>query len=378
MSAFAITPVVYVSDFPPTSSLQATRLRGTWSRLSAVAFMLCLAAAGCNRAPGPDVVAKVNGHTIQRAELDRFYQSSMASNGQQQQHPTTTEQVNIAKLDVLRQLIDDEMLQQRAAKLNLVATDEEVDAKLSELKAPYTQEEFDQNLKAKGMTLEEARRQIRRSLTSVKLMNKEIISKINITDADVANYYNQNKSDFNVPEPRYRLAQIVVTSSPSPQSGNLQNNKAGNEAEAKKKIEELRNRLESGEDFGTIAANFSEQPATASNGGDLGFVTESQLRQDASIYAAISKLKPGQITEIIPSYTTDSSKRIAGYAIYKLLDREAAGQHELSDPRVQQQIRQQLRDGRAQLLKNAYYEILRDQARVENYFAEEVFRNGAH
>jgi peptidyl-prolyl cis-trans isomerase SurA len=57
---------------------------------------------------------------------------------------------------------------------------------------------------------------------------------------------------------------------------------------------------------------------------------------------------------------------------------EPAGQRELNDPRVQQAIRQQLRDGRAQLLKNAYYEMLRDQARVENYFAEEVFRNGAH
>ena len=384
MSAFPFAFTLRSSDHSPVdSSLRpgtapAPRYRASSARIAAAAFLLCVMAAGCNHAPNPDVAAKVNGHDIQRAELDRFYHSSVASNGQQQQHLTTTEQINIAKLDILRQLIDDEMLQQRAAKMNLVATDEEVDSKLSELKAPYTQEEFDQNLKAKGMTLDEARRQIRRSLTSAKLMNKEIISKINITDADVANYYNQNKSDFNVPEPRYRLAQIVVTSSPSAQSANLQNSKAGNEADAKTKIEQLHNRLESGEDFGTIASNFSEQPATASNGGDLGFVTESQLRQDASIYAAVGKLKPGQITAVIPSYTTDSSKRIAGYAIYKLLDREDAGQHELSDPRVQQQIRQQLREGRAQLLKNAYYEILRDQARVENYFAEEVFRNGAH
>ena len=191
--------------------------------MAAVAVLLCIAAAGCNHAPSPDVVAKVNGHDIQRAELDRFYQSSVANNEQQQQqHPTTTEQVNIAKLDILRQLIDDEMLQQRAAKLNLVATDEEVDTKLSELKAPYTQEEFDKNLKAKGMTLDDARRQIRRSLTSAKLMNKEIISKINITDSDIANYYNENKSAFNLVEPQYHLAQIVVTTSPSAQSGNLQ------------------------------------------------------------------------------------------------------------------------------------------------------------
>ncbi len=348
--------------------------------MAATALLLCVAAAGCNHAPSPNVVAKVNGHDIQRAELDRFYQSSVSNNDQQQQqqHPTTTEQVNIAKLDILRQLIDDEILQQRAAKLNLVATDEEVDTKLSEVKAPYTQEEFDKNLKAKGMTLDELRRQIRRSLTSAKLMNKEIISKINITDGDIANYYNENKSAFNLPEPEYHLAQIVVTTSPSAQSGNLQNNKASNEAEAKKKIDQLHNRLESGEDFGTLAANLSEQPSNASNGGDMGFFPESQLRGDPAVFAAISKLKPGQITDVLPSYTNESSKRIAGYAIYKLIATEAAGQRQLNDPRVQQAIRQQLRDGRAQLLKNAYYEILRDQARVENYFAEEVFRNGAH
>lgn len=383
MSAFLFPFAVRSSDHAPADSSQhlttarSTLRRRSRGRVATAALLLCAAAAGCNRAPGPDVVAKVNGHAIQRTELDRFYQSSTANNSQQQ-HPTTTEQINIAKLDILRQLIDDEMLQQRAAKLNLVATDEEVDAKLSELKAPYTQEEFDQNLKAKGMTLDEARRQIRRSLTSAKLMNKEIISKINVTDGDIANYYNENKSAFNLPEPEYHLAQIVVTTSPSAQSGNLQNNKASNEAEAKKKIDQLHNRLESGEDFGTLAANLSEQPSNASNGGDMGFFPESQLRSDPTVFAAISKLKPGQITDVLPSYTTDSTKRIAGYAIYKLIATEVAGQRQLNDPRVQQAIRQQLRDGRAQLLKNAYYEILRDQARVENYFAEEVFRNGAH
>ncbi len=342
----------------------------------AASLLFCLALVACNRAPAPDVVAKVNGKIIQRAELDRYYQASMGQ--QQQQGPATPEQTNIAKLDVLRGMIDDEMLQQRAAKLNLVATDEEVDAKLSDLKAPYTQEEFDQQVKSKGMTLDELRKQIRRSLTVEKLMNKEINSRINITDADISSYYNQNKSAFNLVEPRYHLAQIVVTTSPAAPSGNMQSNKASNDGEARKKIDDVYSRLRNGEDFGTLAVDFSEQPSTASNGGDMGFYPESQLRQDPAVFAAISKLKPGQITEVLPSYATDGSKRVNGYAIYKLLAADAAGQRELNNPQVQMAIRQQLRDARGQLLKNAYYEILRDQAHVENYFAEEVFRNGAH
>jgi peptidyl-prolyl cis-trans isomerase SurA len=70
-----------------------------------------------------------------------------------------------------------------------------------------------------------------------------------------------------------------------------------------------------------------------------------------------------------------ATKRQAGFVIYKLIAREVAGQRELNDPRVQETIRQQLRDGRAQLLKNAYFEMLRDQSRVENYFAEQIYKN---
>lgn len=314
----------------------------------------------------------VNGHPIQRSVLERTYRGNL---GNQQQHEPSLVQSEVTHLEILRQLIDDEIQQQRAAKLNLVATDEEVDAKLAELKAPYTQEEFDRQLKARNVTLDDVKRDVRRGLTSEKLINKEINSKINITDADITQYYNENKAEFNLVEPTYHLAEIVVTSTPSQQPGNLQNNKASNEADAKKKIEALRTRLDSGEDFGALAANFSEQPSTASSGGDMGSIAESQLRSEPTIYNAISSLKAGEVTPVLP--ILDANHKPAGYAIYKLISKEAAGQRELNDPRVQQFIRQQLRDSRAQLLRNAYYEVLRDQARVENYYAEEVFRKGA-
>jgi peptidyl-prolyl cis-trans isomerase SurA len=176
----------------------------------------------------------------------------------------------------------------------------------------------------------------------------------------------------------YHLAQIMVTSQPLPpqqQSINLQNSKATSDAEAKKKIETLHNRLESGEDFGLLAQNFSERPDTASNGGDMGFVAESQLHSSPDVYNAIAKIAPGHVTEILPVF--DNQHKPIGYAIYKLIDKQAAGQRDLNDPRVQQSIRSQLRDARSQLLRNAYLEMLRDEARVENFFAEDVFKNGA-
>ena len=334
-----------------------------------------LPVAGCKHGHKADVVATVNGHAIMKADMDKAYETQL---GEQQQQPPSQDQADALRLNVLRALIDEEIVQQRAAKMNLTATNEEVDAKLAEMKAPYTEEQFNQRLKASNHTLDDVKHDLRRTLTINKLLNKEINSKITVTDADVTSYYNQHKSEFNLIQTQYHLARILVTGVPSSQPGNLQNSKATNDADAKKKIQALKNRLDSGEDFGELAANFSEDPETASNGGDIGFATADQMRTaDPAVYNIIMKLKPGQVTDILP-LPNGQDKKPVGYAIYKLISIEPAGQRELKDPRVQQNIRQQLHDGRSQLLKSAYFEMLRDQAKVENFFAEQIFKNDAH
>ena len=345
-------------------------VRGTAADLLPIALLVL---AGCNRTHGADVVATVNGHAIMRADMDRMYAAQLGQTDAQQPSP---EDADSLRLRVVRELIDEEIVEQRAAKMNLTATTEEVDAKLAEMKAPYSEEQFAERLKESGRTLDDVKHDLRRSLTIDKLLNKEINSKVTVSDADIASYYNQHKAEFDLIETQYHLAAIRVTSVPSAQPGNLQGSKATTDAEAKKKIEALKNRLDSGEDFGAIAMNFSEDPSTASSGGDMGFVPESQLRSDPTVGAAILKLKPGQMTEIFPLIDAQSKKPV-GYTIYRLLEREPAGQRESSDPVVQQHIRQLLHDGRSQLLKNAYFEILRDQAKVENFFAEEIFKNDA-
>ena len=101
---------------------------------------------------------------------------------------------------------------------------------------------------------------LRHTLTQEKLLNKEINSKVTVSDAEVASYYNQHKSEFNLIETRYHLAVIRVTDVPSPQPVNLQGSKATTDAEAKKKIQALKNRLDSGEDFGTLAIAVFRRP----------------------------------------------------------------------------------------------------------------------
>ena len=338
-------------------------------------FVLCCGAlltavAGCHSSPAPDVVATVNGKDILRADLEKYYKAQLGDNPQQ----PTPEQANIDRLNTLHGMIDDEILQQYAAKFNLTASDEDVSAKVTDMKALHTQEEFDKLLKQRNVTLDDLKRDIRRELTKTKLLNKEIESKINVTDAEIASYYNSHKSEFNVIEPRYRIARIAVTSTPS-QATNLQNNKASGDADAKKKIQALYAKLENGEDLGSVAMNYSEDKATNSSAGDMGFVYESQLRPMTEVYNAISKLKPGQFTDAIPAVDPESH-RIVGYAIYQLVSKEPAGQRELSDPRVQQYIHQQLHDSRTQVLRNAYYEKLRDDAKIHNYLADQILKEG--
>jgi len=333
---------------------------------------LLIAVAGCRHSLSPDVVATVNNKEILGSELEKYYKARLEGVPQQ----PSPEQAGILRLNILQGLIQDEILQQRAAKFNLTASDEDVNARITEMKAPYTQDEFDRQLQQHNQTLDDLKREVRRQLTTTKLLNKEIESKINITDAEISAYYAAHKAEFNFIEPQYHLAQILVTGAPSQQPGNLQNNKASSDADAKKKIQTLHDKLDNGEDFGNVAMNFSEDKDTASSGGDMGFVVDSALHSQPAAYDAITKLKPGQFTDVIP-IVDPQSHRTVGYAIYKLVAKEVAGQRELNDPSVQQRIRSGLREVRAQLLREAYYEVLRNDAKVHNYLADQILRDGS-
>jgi len=317
--------------------------------------------AACKNSPPANVAATVNGRAITFSDLDKTYKS---------QYTATTENVNddltsIQRLEVLRSLIDNEIMQQRAEKSGLMATDADVETKLNELRAPYTKEQFDQQLKSRAMTVDELKVQLRKDLSVQKLFNKEITSKINITDLDVSGFYAANRKNFNLAEPQIHLMQIVVTPVADANARNLKGDKAKTDEEARKKIQALEARLKQGQDFAMLAQNYSEDPNTAANGGDLGYVPESALEKTGpELYKLILSLQPAQLSTIVKSQD--------GYRIFKMISREPAGQRELSDPRVQQSIRENLLTRKDQLLKSAYYEVARNEAKIANYVARSV------
>lgn len=327
-----------------------------------------LAGAGCKQPgqPAADVWATVNGKEIRRDEVEKYYRTRVNSEGPE---PSQEEALSL-KLNVLDELISNEILLERAKKLNMEASDGEVEDKFTELKSPFTEEEFQKQLKERGVSVDDLKRDLRRELSIQKLLNREVVAKISITDQDVADFYNTNKAQFNVAETQYRIAQIVVTPRKDPQIRNRKNDDAANEAEAQRKVKMLMDRLNSGADFAQLAMDYSEDNS-ASMGGDLGFVAESGLNPpqvDPVLKRTVLGLKPGQVSQPVQVQSKDGPRIL----ILKLVTKEAPGQRNISDPQVQQMIRDRIRNRKEQLLKAAYLAIARDEARVRNYLAEQV------
>ena len=348
-------------------ALLLSKMRSTGLRRAAVllplAGVMLLGVAGCKQEVqhSPDVWALVNGKEIKRADVDKYYRTRVNPEGQE---PSQEEALSL-KLNVLDELINNEILLERAKKLNLEASDGEVEDKFTELKSPYTEDEFQRQLKDRNVSVIDLKSDLRRQLSITKLLNREVVAKISITDQDVTEFYNSNKAQFNVAEPQYRIAQIVVTPRKEPQIRNRKNDDATNETEAQRKVKMLMDRLNSGADFAQLAMDYSEDMNSAATGGDLGYVPESALNQsDPLLKKMVVGMKPGQVS---PPLALKE-----GYRILKLVTRESPGQRNIADPQVQQTIRDTLRNRKEQLLRSAYLAIARDEARVRNYLAEQV------
>ncbi len=351
----------------------AVRTRGPMRGLARAAMLFPVAAmalalgTGCKQKtqPSPDVWAVVNGQEIKRDDVDKYYRTRVNPDGQE---PSQEEALSL-KLNVLEELINNEILLERAKKLNLEASDGEVEDKFTEMKSPYTEDEFQRQLKDRGVSVDDLKRDLRRQLSITKLLNREVVAKISITDQDVTDTYNANKAQFNVVEPRYRISEIVVTPRKEPQIRNLKNDDATNEVEAERKVKMLEDKLNSGADFAQMAMDYSEDMNSSAMGGDLGYVPESALNQsDPTLKRLVMGMKPGQVSPPLPIQSKEGPRIV----ILKLISRESPGQRNISDPQVQQTIRDTLRSHKEQLLRAAYLTIARDDSRVTNYLAQQV------
>jgi hypothetical protein len=168
-----------------------------WSVLLILLLSAAVALTGCsNRGGGgagdPNVVAQVNDYKVLRSELDKAYNTQV---GGSPQKPTSTQEEGL-RLQILDQIIQTRMILQRAEKLGIKVSNDDVEARLSKAKAPYTVEQFQKKLKDIGLTEDDYKTYLQHGLTVDKVIEKEITPKLSVSEADVNAFYDRNKAQI--------------------------------------------------------------------------------------------------------------------------------------------------------------------------------------
>lgn len=328
---------------------------------------LCvLVTASCRTAPAPspsaasaDTWALVNGREIKRADVDKGYQRARDAAAM-----PSEEEILLAKLSVLDELIVQELLLARAETLKLTVAQSELDTAEADGKKNLAPGVFEQELQQRGLTPADMREGLRRQLLSQKVFAQEVEAKVVVGDQEVTDFFNANRAQFNLAEESYRLAQIVVTPARDAQIANATGDDAATPEAATAKVQMLTERLKAGTPFGELATGYSEDPETAPRGGDLGLVPISRLRQAApQLRDAVLNKAPGSVNVVGAG---------GAYTLILVVAHEQAGQRDLSTPGVKDNIRESLKARKTQLLRAAYLTSLRSDAKVEHYLARRV------
>lgn len=329
---------------------------------SLLLLAVVLLAGGCRSRPaGEEVWAEVNGQPIYRSQVEKSYEREVRALPE----PHTAAEERAQKLNILSGLIQEEILWQKATQGGLQVSDADVEARLEKLRGAFSEQEFTHQLKAQGATLADLRGELRREMAIRKLLDHRLGSGVEVSEEEVTDYYEQYKNHFRYIETQYRVAHILITPRREQEVRNLRSDDALSEAQARQKTQRLLERLRAGEDFAALAQAYSEDPATALSGGELGYFLESALENShPAVRRAVKRLEAGQVAGPVRTQI--------GYELIKLLEREPPGQRELSDPKVQDTIRQRLRRQKRQLLEAAYLAQARDEAQVINYLARQI------
>ena len=323
-------------------------------------------AAGCRSntaAPGatavsPNVWATVGERQISRDEVEKAFRREAAP-----QQPSEEEAL-AGKLTLLNEMIVQELLLAKARELKIELSDTELDTAFAEAKKNISDDQFQKELASRNLTPADMREGLRRDMLANKVMEREVIAKVVVTDQDITNFYEANRASFNRAEDAYHIAQITVTPMRANQQINRSGNDAGTPQEAQAKAQMLMERLKAGAPFAELAADFSEDPETAQRGGDLGFVPVSALRNvPAPLRDAVLNSQPGSVRMVSIG---------GGHTIVLLVARDTAGQKDPSMPQVKEMITNTLKGRREQLLRAAFVNALRNDMNVVNHLADRI------
>jgi peptidyl-prolyl cis-trans isomerase SurA len=244
----------------------------------AAAFCLAAACRSERSAPAetvtPDTWAVVDGRPIMREDVDIALRRAQGA-----AQSLSEEELNAARLGVLDEMIVENLLLDRARALKVEVPETEVDSAFAAAKQNLTDAAFQEELTRRRLTPGNVRDGLRRELLAQKVIEREVGSKVTVTDQEITDFFNANRSQYNLAEDAYRVSQIVVTPARDPQANNRSGEDAATPEQAAEKVRMLLQRIKGGTPFADLARDHSEDPQSAPRGGDLGLVPASALKQ---------------------------------------------------------------------------------------------------
>jgi parvulin-like peptidyl-prolyl isomerase len=274
------------------------------------------------------------------------------------------EEALAVKLSLLNDLILQDILIAKARERKIEVPASELDNAYAEAKKNISDEAFQQELTKRGLTPADMREGLRRELLTQKVIDQEVGTKVAVTSQEVSDFFLANRSQFNLKEDAYRLAQIVVTPVRDAQLSNRTGDDAATPQAAAAKVAKLMESLKGGASFGDLAMDYSEDSESAPRGGDMGLVPVSRLKQaPPQLQAAVLNKSPGSANVVTVG---------GAHSIVLVVAHEPAGQRDLSTPGMNDRITETLRARKEQLLRSAYLSAVREDAQVVNYLARRL------
>jgi peptidyl-prolyl cis-trans isomerase SurA len=295
-----------------------------------------------------EIVARVNNAIITRADLRRG-QETMENEVHQQSPGKADSIIKDREKNVLRDLIDQQLLLQKAQDLGISG---EVDLvkRLDEIRKQMgasSMEDMEKVAQQQGVSFENFKQNLKNSIITQQVISREVGAHIQISQAELQKYYEEHRANLDRPE-EVRLSEILISGSTS-EGKDLDQAMAAAQAKAGDLLKQLR----AGTAFQELARNNSKGP-TAAQGGDLGYFKRGMLAKE--LEAKTFDLKPGEITDVIPTKQ--------GFVILKVTEHNASGvpplekiQGHLQDMMYAERVQPALRVYLSKLREDAYIDV---------------------
>jgi peptidyl-prolyl cis-trans isomerase SurA len=298
-----------------------------------------------------EIVARVNNGIITRTDLQRNKEQTLNDLKQQ---PGGELNAAEAEKNALRDLIDQQLLVQKASDLGLSA-DTELIKQLDDMRKKSnleTIEDLEKEAAKQGINWEEFKQNLKNNILTQMVISREVGPRVQITAEEEKQFYDEHKDKLSQPE-RVRLSEILIATSKKDKDGNEIPMSDQEITIAESKAKQIAEELKKGAKFDDLARKNSDGP-TASDGGDLGYFERGQLAKE--LEDKTFGMKPGDVTDV--------TRTKQGFEILKVTEHNQAGIPPLKDiePKIQEAIylkklQPKLREYLTKLREDAYIDI---------------------